>query len=261
MSERASTSSRLSSPVSDDFRREFDTLKASMSAKLKVATRQRDEARTRASDWQKRYESTRDDTAELERRNAECQRLIFSYEREMRRLQDDRALRAQLRDNAVHNREVDRRIVELEAANAEVNRMLDEERRTKEEAMAARRDECDQLRRECDDAWARCETAVRERDQLIGQLKEKSGETEGKASLQNYALALSQRDVVLKEFSQLKMEKDVLINQVKIKVQELDDLKQKYNGLKSKANNLKSLVKAKADKHWILIKHRYPSGL
>eukprot|EP00118_Oscarella_pearsei_P001920 m.8904 g.8904 ORF g.8904 m.8904 type:complete len:834 (+) comp20963_c0_seq2:88-2589(+) len=334
----------------DDFRKEFDTMKASLTAKLKVATRQRDEARTQVADRQKRVETMAEEIAEVERRNAECQRIILGYEKEVHRLKashvethvdaDVRSARDDLRQlaraNALEAERMRATIVELEQEREELHRhvqsrediladlgmKLDAEMKSKE-AIAARNralvrqiaelherfeklshdrvssggEEVEALQRECSElkekkemTWQRYLGAVMEKerssqqlDHVLERLDEVGGEMEAasmllkeeqaarmaaeeqlmklrrlaldsgvkgegdkekelKATVQNYKAALKERDAVLNEFSQLKMENELFTNQAKIKSQEFDELKQKYTTLKSKAVQLKSLV-------------------
>lgn len=61
-------------------------------------------------------------------------------------------------------------------------------------------------------------------------------------AIQSYRSTLKQRDSVLEEVGQLRMENEVLTNQTRIKTIELDELKQKYNSLTAKIFHLRGLV-------------------
>ncbi|XP_062502363.1 caspase recruitment domain-containing protein 14-like isoform X2 [Corticium candelabrum] len=61
-------------------------------------------------------------------------------------------------------------------------------------------------------------------------------------AIESYRSTLKQRDSVLEEVGQLRMENEVLTNQTRIRTQELDELKQKYNNVKIKMFHLNGMV-------------------
>ena len=62
-------------------------------------------------------------------------------------------------------------------------------------------------------------------------------------AIESYRSTLKQRDSVLEEVGQLRMENEVLTNQTRIRTQELDELKQKYNNVKIKMFHLNGMVR------------------
>ena len=78
----------------------------------------------------------------------------------------------------------------------------------------------------------------------------KQAEKDLEFAIQSYHSTLKQRDSLLEEVGQLRMENDVLTNQARIKTQELNELRQKHNSLSSKAFDLRGMV-SPTTCHWI----------